>query len=335
MNILAPISNMDEVKVFFDVGANEFYIGYTDEIWIKNFNGPLNEKGTIFMPLNGRTRMNANISSWDKLYRIICLVDQLGGRFYVAINAPFYTENMYQYLRRFLRDLESAGVRRLIVSDVGLMELLSREFPRFRLTVSCVSQTVSCWQVKFFKHFAVERIVFPRHTPILDVCEIAAQHPDLEFECFGLCEKCMHGDGFCRSMHGVGTFCKDCWDGTYESVDGNEISKEKKIFIEDNQRAYRKWISPENAEDTIINDLGCSLCAVGNLLQHENIKAIKLSGRGRSSEFVKIQIQAAKEVIRMFKIKQGIGSVQKYIRQMLGPQYCVDYTYCIMRGINL
>lgn len=335
MNILTPISSVDEVKAFSEAGANEFYIGYTDELWVRNFNGPLNEKGTIFMPLNGRTRMNANISSWEELRRIIHLADQLYGRLYVTVNAPFYTENMYQYLIEFLRKLESIGVRRLIVSDIGLMELLCREFPGFKLTVSCITQTVSSWQVQFFKHFAVERIVFPRHTPVSDVCEIATQHPDLEFECFGLCEKCMHGDGFCRSLHGIGTFCKDCWDGVYESVTGSEISKEKKRAISDNQKAYRQWISPETAKDTLIDNFGCSLCAVGNMMQYENIKAIKLSGRGRSSEFVKVQIQAAKEVIRMFEMNQGIKIVQKYIQQTLGPQYCADYAYCVMRGIGL
>lgn len=65
MNILEPISSVDEVKCFSGAGANEFYIGFTDEAWIRTFNSPLNEKETIFMPLNGRTCMNAHISSWE------------------------------------------------------------------------------------------------------------------------------------------------------------------------------------------------------------------------------------------------------------------------------
>lgn len=333
MNILAPVSNIDEVRTFSKAGANEFYIGYTDEAWINNFNGPTDAKGTLFVPLNGRTRKNANITSQEELIKIVCASEQEGGRLYVTLNAPFYTDNMYPYLRNHLSELASVGINRLIVSDIGLMELISTEFPEFMLTVSCVSQVSSCGQVQFYKNFNVERIVFPRHIPISHVCMIADRFPDLEFECFALCEKCMHGDGFCRSMHGIGAFCKDCWNGTYESIDGTELPGDLQRKILDNQTAYRKWISPEQLNGAQVGNLGCSLCSVGNILQHSNIKSLKLSGRGRSTEFVKTQVQITKTVIELFQKQKSKEFIQKYVQQMLGQQYCVDYTYCIMRGI--
>lgn len=283
--------------------------------------------------MNGRTRINANIMSRDELKKIIHLVEQVNGKVFLTINAPFYTENMYTYIMEYLEELANIGVRNLIVSDIGLMELISRYIPEFKITVSCVAQTLSFFQVDFFKQFAVERIVFPRFISVFDICEIAKNHPEIEFECFALSEKCIHGDGFCRSMHGIGTYCKDSWKGTYNSLDGTKIHSNIRTKLEYNHNIYRSWISPDRVEAKTTDNLACSLCAIGDFLHYPNIKAIKISGRGRCSGFVKMQIKISKRVICMFENGSNISEVKKYVSDTLGLQYCIGENYCNMRGI--
>ena len=204
MNILTPVSNAEEIRLFSELGANEFFSGYVNQKWIDDFNSLSDEKGILQLPINRRTPLRTNIVSYEKLKEAVDMAEMVGGRFYITLNAAFYTENMYPYLKEYLYELLSAGVNRLIVSDIGIMELLNTEFTEFKLTASCVVQIISSSMVDFYKNFNIERVVFPRHISVEDICMIADNFPELEFECFGLCEKCLHDDGNCRSMHSVG-----------------------------------------------------------------------------------------------------------------------------------
>ena len=149
MNILTPIANAQEIQIFSKLGANEFFSGYINQKWIDNFNSLTDEKGIMQLPINRRTPLRTNILSYEKLKEAVDMAENVKGRFYITLNASFYTENMYPYLREYLYELLSAGVNRLIVSDIGIMELLNTEFPEFRLTASCVAQIISSSTVEF------------------------------------------------------------------------------------------------------------------------------------------------------------------------------------------
>jgi len=133
-------------------------------------------------------------------------------------------------------------------------------------------------------------------------------------------------------MHGVvGTLCKADWVGCYERFDGRAITKKDEIRIAEAQEMYRIYAAPEIASNVSIGSLGCSLCSVSELLKHENIKSIKVSGRGRSADYIKMQITMSKKVIELYQKQQSYDVVRNVIRNALGEQYCVDRRYCMMR----
>ena len=127
MNILTPVSNAEEIRLFSELGANEFFSGYVNQKWIDDFNSLSDEKGILQLPINRRTPLRTNIVSYEKLKEAVDMAEMVGGRFYITLNAAFYTENMYPYLKEYLYELLSAGVNRLIVSDIGIMELLNTD----------------------------------------------------------------------------------------------------------------------------------------------------------------------------------------------------------------
>ena len=332
MNILTPVSNAEEIRLFSELGANEFFSGYVNQKWIDDFNSLSDEKGILQLPINRRTPLRTNFVSYEKLKEAVDMAEMVGGRFYITLNAAFYTENMYPYLKEYLYELLSAGVNRLIVSDIGIMELLNTEFTEFKLTASCVVQIISSSMVDFYKNFNIERVVFPRHISVEDICMIADNFPELEFECFGLCEKCLHDDGNCRSMHSVGAVCLDCWNSVYERINGESISPQMRHELLLNEAMYKNWIAPNAMNQVSVNNLGCSLCSIGSLLKHNNVKTLKISGRGRGTDYVKHQILILNTAIDMFCQNQPIESVQKYVQRVLGADHCIDNGYCIMRG---
>ena len=38
MNILTPVSNAEEIRLFSELGANEFFSGYVNQKWNDDFN---------------------------------------------------------------------------------------------------------------------------------------------------------------------------------------------------------------------------------------------------------------------------------------------------------
>ena len=134
-------------------------------------------------------------------------------------------------------------------------------------------------------------------------------------------------------MHSVGAVCLDCWNSVYERIDGESISPQIRHELLLNEAMYKNWIAPNTLNQVSINNLGCSLCSIGSLLKHCNIRALKISGRGRGTEYVKHQILILNTVIDMFCQNQSIERVQEYVQQVLGMDHCIDNGYCVMRGI--
>lgn len=332
LNILTPVSSAEEIQIYAKEGSDEFFAGYVNQEWLDTFNYLPERSGVMQLPLNRRTPLQANITSREELQKAVAMAKTVGGRLYITLNASFYTENMYTYLRKYLKELISTGVNYLIVSDIGIMELLNMEFSEIKITVSCVAQVISSSMVAFYKNFNVERIVFPRHISLASIGKIADQFPELEFECFGLCEKCMHDDGNCRCMHSVGAICLDCWNTTYERVDGNRLELEDGKELMVTEAAYQNWIAPNVRQQVSVPNLGCSLCSIGELLRHKNIHALKISGRGRGVDFVRCQISIVHNVIKLFSQNKSVKDVQGYVQQVLGTDHCMDHGYCIMRG---
>lgn len=331
MNILTPISGIEDIKILETEGANEFFAGYINQEWIELFNDLQDENGNMQLTINRRNGLRANIRDFHELCEAVKLTKEVKGRLYITVNAPFYTENMYPFLRRYFQELSNAGVERLIVSDIGIMEILAEEFEQFKITVSCLAQVVNNSQVEFFKQFGVERIVFPRHMPIKNIISIVEHFPELEFECFGFCEKCLHDDGNCRCMHNMGAICMECWNSVYETVDGKEISLELKQELLLNEALYKDWMQASVALQNDMN-LGCSLCSVGVLMKYPNISTFKLSGRGKGISFVVDAVRITKDVITFCQKEDSVEKVQKFVQEKLGSRFCQDYTYCIMRG---
>ena len=332
MNILAPISCAEDIQTYAKEGVSEFYAGYVNKEWIDTFNFLPWQRGIMQSPLNRRTPLHANIISREELQNAVKMSLKVGGQLYITLNASFYTENMYPFLRSFLDEVTNAGVDHLIVSDIGIMELINIEYSRIKITVSCVAQVISANMVAFYQNFNVERIVFPRHIPLTTVVKIVDCFPEMDFECFSLCEKCMHDDGNCRCLHSIGAICLDCWNTTYERVDGNflDIKDRKELMI--TEAAYRNWIAPNALPQVSVSNLGCSLCSIGELLKHKNIRTVKISGRGRDTDFVRHQVRIVNTVIELFSHNKSVQDIQDYVRQALGTDHCVDHGYCVMRG---
>lgn len=332
MNILAPIQNYSDLTALVNAGATELYCGYISPKWLDLFNNLSDSRfGLMQISLNKRDSVSSNFTDRNDLIRLVAEARKYNISIYVVINNTFYPKQAYSYIREYFEDLRVMGIQHLIVSDLGLINYVGENFPEFSITVSCLNQVLNSYAVDFYKKLSVKRIVFPRHVHLNEVLNIIKKYPDMEFEVFGLCEKCIYDDGNCRCIHNIGAICSDCYSKEYHL--STPIIDRERLYLSTSY--FDEWSNP--LYGTITSDffkLGCSLCSILKLVSHRNLTSIKISGRGRWFDFVISQVAFAKKVISACEDDDSIdvNSIKEMVQDQYGANFCENNINCIMKG---
>lgn len=337
ISILSPLNELNELYILKDAGAMEVYCGYVPEYWFDSFNKVI-EKDTEYFQvgINKRDVKRANISSYRELCRLVKEAEKLDMEVFLTVNAAFYPYQAYPLLKRYLSEVRQAGISNVIVSDIGLMRLISEEYPELRITVSCLAQTLNTYSVYFFQQFSPRRIVFPRHISEAEIIGIVKKFPEIEFEIFVLSDKCIYDDGSCRCHHDIGTICMDPWNGDFfecESAENSHVvlceEKDEEVF----RRWTRNYPNSKGVHRTFGN-IGCSLCSLPSLLKYSNLNSLKIVGRGKSTEIKCELVKIAAQGIEMALKGDSREMIRKYVSEKLpyNKDMCVSNRYCIIRG---
>jgi len=92
------------------------------------------------------------------------------GKYNVKISLAFNTvcfgkkkfcRSFQQDLRHLMRELESIGIDRIIVSDPYIMEIIMDEVPEVKIIVSVFSEVDSINRLEFYNRMGVDRIIIP------------------------------------------------------------------------------------------------------------------------------------------------------------------------------
>lgn len=336
MNILVPIQSSSEIEKVVSAGANEVYCGYIPEDWITEYNRAdlVEQYGTVPCCLNNRNALKANLVSAGELSKSIEECEKYNIRLYLVLNAKYYPEIAYGYLEKYLELVWKCGVRHLIVSDMGLIHYLNSKFPEFQISVSCLSQATNCSSIRFYTKFSnVERIVLPRHVSVDELVNILRQNADIEFEFFGLSNKCLYDDGFCRGIHDFVPICKDNWDfNFYGKTDPLTLSQA--MNLQHKGEDFLRWAKGYDIEGSTEypwKGVACSLCSLINLYSFPNI-TLKLAGRGYRIEERVAQISLCKDIYDLAQAGTNLETIQQRVKDFFGLSFFCDGMNCIMRG---
>lgn len=230
MNTLVPFSNIEQMNELISFGVKELFCGYVPYKWIKKFNKD-SLLGTLIVPLNKRANISANLTSRDDLIRAVTIAREKNVKLFITVNALYYPDPLWKYLKAYLVELESCGVEHCIVSDIALMKYITENMRQY-ITVSCLNNVINSFQVYFYKQFRVERIVFPRHISLQSIIQICKQHPDMQFEYFIISDKCIYDDGNCH--------CNDPWNTEYYNKNGDEITPDIENDLLKNEYEFKR-----------------------------------------------------------------------------------------------
>lgn len=267
MELLAPAGNFDKLLTAIHFGADAVYFS-GKQFGLRAFAGNFSDDEII-------EAMQILHASHKKGYVTLNIV---------AKNGDF--ENIDQYLSL----LTKARVDGVIVSDIGLIYYIRKNFPLLNVHVSTQANINNYQSAKFYADLGCTRLVLAREMSINEIKEIRAKLPkEVEIEAF------VHG-AMCISYSGR------CLLSNYltgrESNRGSCVQACRwKYFIREESRDDEYEIQEDERGTYILNSK--DLCMIEHLkeLEEAGVVSLKIEGRMKSDYYVASVINAYRRAI--------------------------------------
>ena len=173
MKILAPAGNFECLKSAVYNGADEVYLG------INQFNARNNVDGFTLESLSSAV-------DFAHLFNVKVLL---------AINILFLDSELNSAVNTAVKAY-NMGVDALIVQDLGLIKLLSENYPEIELHASTQMGVHNLEGVKQLEKYNIKRVVLARETPLEEIKRIK-QNSNIELEYFCQGALCVSFSGNC------------------------------------------------------------------------------------------------------------------------------------------
>lgn len=335
MKILAPIVNSEDISVLNpSLYGTEFFCGYMPQWWLDSFVDESRNDRNLSTPLNNRNSPKANVTTFSELKKIVEIASSYNTDVFLVLNAKYYPDYVYKSIDRYLNEVISAGISRMIVCDIGMIHYLEHKYPNIKVSVSCLNQVTNTMSAQFYHSFGnVDRIVFPRHMSSEEIKSIVMNLPDIEFEFFIFSNKCLYDDGYCRGIHEFTPICKDLYYSEFYSI-SSDIDTQKRMELVNLEREFSNWTRMEldcEKRDICTPSFACCACALKSLVKHKNIVSVKMSIRGHSVEERLRQVKMAREAITCVEEGHDIEDLKHIISKLYGKEsLCRDGISCMM-----
>ncbi len=254
--LLIPAGNLEKMRTAILYGADAVYIG---------------------LPGLSLRAGSAEMSIGD-LGAGIAYAHDRGVKVYGALNT-FARNSDLPEAKEIIPELAAINIDALIVSDPGIIRLISSVAPNLPIHLSTQANTTNAEAVRFWHEQGVRRIVLSRELNLWEVGEIAAAVPEMELELFVHGAMCMAYSGRCylsayfnRRSANQGDCSQPCrWEYLmHEATRPNEP-----LILEEDER-YSYLLSSRDL---------CLIEYLPNILS-SGVVSLKIEGRMKSSYYV-------------------------------------------------
>jgi putative protease len=327
MKIIAPLSSVKEAEMLLHFGADELYCGVSTPEWEEHF-------GKRWW-MNRRCPSQANIFTWKDIQEVVQIAHERNAQVHVTLNASFYPKGSIGYILKLSEKLVSEiHVDGLIVSDLNLLMMLSREKLPVRIHLSSLGSCFNSESVDFYLSLGVKRIILPRQMRLSEIKRLTSNaNSKMEFEVFAVNDGCFFEEGFCQTSHSLGAFCLTDWEVNNYKSGGKEISPKE---MEDHLENFREYLWYQNNCGSSFQADGlpngpCSLCWFGHF-RDWGVKAVKIVGREASFYRKMRSLQLVKAVMDQVGNGTSPENIAEYARYLRGtPGYCEKGFMCYFR----
>lgn len=264
--LLAPAGNLEKGKMALLYGADAIYLG-----------------GVQF-------GLRAFASNFDQetLKQMVNFAHELGKKVYVTVNIIPHNEDLVS-LPAYLKDLSSANVDALIISDLGAWNIARQTVPDMPLHVSTQANTCNWSAVEVWKQLGAERVVLARELSLKNIKEIK-DRTGMELEVFVHGAMCISHSGRCLLSNYMAG--RDANKGACV-----QACRWKYNLVEETRPNERFPVLEDERGTYIFNskDL-CLLDYVPELIQ-AGVDSFKIEGRMKSMHYVASVVNAYRMAI--------------------------------------
>ena len=261
MELLSPAGNIEKLYYAYEYGADAAYIG------IKNFS----------------LRAKADNFSADE-YEAICRVKG-NKKLYTALNIYFHDSDI-ETLEKESDYIHQYPLDGFIVSDIGILGFLKKNFPDKELHLSTQANCVNTEAAKMYRDMGIKRIVLGRELSLKEIEAIKNNVPDLEIEVFA------HG-AMCLAYSGRCFLSKYLADRSANQGDCAHSCRWQYRVLEESERPgeYFPVVQGENFTSILSSK---DLCMIDHLkeLRDAGVDSIKIEGRMKSIYYTAVITRA-------------------------------------------
>lgn len=293
MNVMVPISKIDQIDKYCQAGADEFYFGFYDEKWDRKYG--------IFEEINRMSSFGSIANfSLGQIEEVVNILKDKGKKAYLTLNSPMYSTEQHRYIEDLIHLGFFEELDGLIVGDPCIIEIINQtDVP---IVLSTIAGSYNSMIIRFYEKMNIRRMILPRDMQIQDMQSIVKKFPEIEFEVFLMRNGCKYSDAHCMSFHGrkYGAMCA-CFDKSLMEVCiRDNISHEFCKEVYSNNKLFTKAFHKE----------ACGLCSIA-AFYNMGIKSLKIVGRADSPEMVSQDIIHVKRIISA--LEEGKSSIESLV----------------------
>lgn len=270
IEIMSPVGSYEALAAAIQSGAGSVYFGVGQ--------------------MNMRSRSSANFSL-DDLENICNICKEHNVRSYLTVNTIIYNQEIEE-MQQLLEHAQKCGISAIIASDFAVIQYCQKIGLEIHISTQCNITNVE--SVRFYAQFA-DVVVLARETELRQVAEISRKIKE-ENIC-GPNGKLVQLEMF---IHGA--LCMAVSGKCYLSLDNFNASANRGACLQPCRRAYKVQDYDSEIELAIENKYIMSpkdLCTIGFLdkIIKAGVTVLKIEGRGRSPEYVKMVTQCYHEAL--------------------------------------
>ena len=270
IELLSPAGNYEKLATAFNYGADAAYMGMTEF----------------------SLRANAGNFSIEEAEKVRALKEKTGKKVYCTLNILFREKQMEKLLSE-KDEIGSWPFDAFIVSDIGTVPFLRKNFPEKELHLSTQASCLNSESVKMYRDMGFKRIILGREASLDDIRRIKDKVPEMELEAFVHGAMCMSYSGRCMLssfLTGRSANRGDCshtcrWNYRMYALEEEE-RKGHYYPIEEND-GYTTSLSSKD------------LCMIDHVkeLEEAGLSSLKIEGRMKSVYYVAVVTRAYRKAI--------------------------------------
>ena len=282
IELLSPAGDYEKLKTAFSYGADAAYMGMTEF----------------------SLRRNAGNFSQEEIEKVRDLKEKTGKHLYCTMNILFHQRDM-ERIQGMADEIRAWPFDAFIISDIGLVPFLQRNFPDRALHLSTQASCLNSESVKMYRSMGFSRVILGREASLDDIRRIHDAVPEMELEAFVHGAMCMAYSGRCLlSAHLAGRSGNqgDC---------SHTCRWNYRLALEEEERPGIYYpISEQDGYTTILSSK--DLCMIDHVkeLEEAGLSSLKIEGRMKSIYYVAIVTRAYRKAI------DGSDDADKYRRDL-------------------